>query len=141
VLGRAQVKRLGIEKFFDAVRGVGLRIRFEEDPEQTEKMLARIAENYQPRQANQARPGNRSHLCNSMIDEVLGYLANRKGGLARLNKAVKQARSNHARRTIAIGVNWAQQRNSVGFTALLALPPPADRETLDTCAEEEATAA
>jgi hypothetical protein len=85
--------------------------------------------------------GNRSHLSNSMIDEVLSYLANnKKGGLARLNKAVKQARSNHARRTIAIGVNWAQQRNSVGFTALLALPPP-DREALDSCAEEEATAA
>ena len=141
-LGPAQVKRFGIEKFFDALRGAGLRIKLEEDPEQTAKMLARIAENYNPRQANQARMGNRSHLCNALIDEVLGYLANnKKGGLARLNRAVKQARSNHARRTIAIGVNWAQQRNSVGFTALLALPPPAGRETLDSCADEETNAA
>jgi hypothetical protein len=56
VFGPAQVKRFGIEKFFDALRGAGLRIRLEEDPEQTAKMLARIAENYNPRQANQARP-------------------------------------------------------------------------------------
>jgi hypothetical protein len=39
-------------------------------------------------------------------------------------------------------VNRSQQRfgNVSRITALLALPPP-DRETLDTCAEEEATAA
>jgi hypothetical protein len=55
VLGPSRVKRLGIEKFFDAIRGVGLQIRFEEDPEQTARMLERIAENYLPRQANQAR--------------------------------------------------------------------------------------
>jgi hypothetical protein len=139
-LGPAMVKRFGIDKLFDALAGSGLRLRVEEDPEQTAKMKARIEANYIPRQSNQARPNNHSHMSNALIDEVLGYLANKWGGLARLNKAVKQARSNHARRTIAIGVNWAQQRNSVGFTALLALPPP-DRETLDACAEEEATAA
>jgi hypothetical protein len=110
-LGRSQVKRFGIEKFFDAIRGVGLRIRFEEDPEQTEKMLDRVAKNYPPRQANQARLGNSANLSNKFIDSVLDYLTNKKGGIARLNKAVKQARSNHARRTIAIGVNWAQRRS------------------------------
>jgi hypothetical protein len=98
VFGPAQVKRLGIEKFFDAVRGVGLRIRFEEDPEQTARMLERVAKNYEPRQANHARPGNHSHLSNALIDEVLTCLANRKGGLTVLNDAVKQARSNLARR-------------------------------------------
>jgi hypothetical protein len=98
VLGANQVKRLGVEKFFDAIRAAGLRIRFEEDPEQTAKMLARISENYHPRQANQARPFNHSHLSNKMIDGVLSYLANNKpGGLARLNDAVKEARSNWAR--------------------------------------------
>jgi hypothetical protein len=142
VFGPAQVKRLGPEKMFDALRAAGLKLRLEADPDQLERMRKQIAENCQPRQAKQARMGNRSHLSNSIIDEVLSYLANnRKGGLARLNKAVKQARSNHARRTIAIGVNWAQQRAAVGFTALLALPPPESRETLDSCAEEEATAA
>jgi hypothetical protein len=111
VFGAAQIKRFGIEKFFDALRGAGLRIRLEEDPEQTAKMLARIAQNYPPRQANQARLGNSANLSNKFIDSVLDCLANKKGGIARLNKAVKQARSNHARRTIAIGVNWAQRRS------------------------------
>jgi hypothetical protein len=139
VFGPAKIKRFGVEKFFDALRGAGLRIRLEEDPEQTAKMLARIAENYNPRQANQARMGNRSHLSNGAIDEVLSYLANnKKGGLARLNKAVKQARSNWARNAAALRET---KRNSVDFTALLALPPPAGRETLNSCAEEEATAA
>jgi hypothetical protein len=97
VFGPAQVKRLGIEKFFDAVRGVGLRIRFEEDPEQTARMLERIAENYLPRQSHQARPNNHSRLSNKIIAEVLDCLANRRGGLAMLNEAVKQARSKRER--------------------------------------------
>jgi hypothetical protein len=99
-LGGAQVKRLGIEKFFDALRGAGLRIRLEEDPEQTERMLARIAENYNPRQANQARPNNNNHLRPSeqLIDRVLTHPANNtNGGLALLNGAAKKARSNWAR--------------------------------------------
>jgi hypothetical protein len=109
VFGPAQVKRLGIEKFFDAIRGAGLRIRLEEDPEQTAKMLARIAENYNPRQANQARPFNHSHPSNKMIDVVLQYLANNKqGGLARLNDAVKEARSNWARN--AAKASWEKKR-------------------------------
>ena len=126
-LGRAQIKRFGIEKFFDAIRGVGLRIRFEEDPEQTEKMLDRVAKNYPPRQANQARLGNSANLSNKFIDSVLDCLANKKGGLARLNKAVKQARSNHARRTIAIGVNWTQ-RSSLQHTS--EETPPVSRAHL-----------
>jgi len=90
------------------VRGVGLRIRFEEDPEQTARMLERVAQKYEPRQAQQARPNNRSHLSNKMIDEVLSYLANRKGGLTVLNDAVKQARSNRARR--AAKAFWEKKR-------------------------------
>jgi hypothetical protein len=105
VFGPSEVKRLGPEKMFDALRAAGLRIRVEEDPEQTAKMTCRIAERFNPRQANQARPGNSANLSNKFIDSVLDYLTNKKGGIARLNKAVKQARSNHARRTIAIGVN------------------------------------
>jgi hypothetical protein len=51
VFGPAEVKRLGIEKMFDAIRAAGLRLRLEEDPEQTARMQARIAENFNPRQA------------------------------------------------------------------------------------------
>jgi hypothetical protein len=112
VFGASQVKRLGIEKFFDAIRGVGLRIRFEEDPEQTARMLERVARNYEPRQANQARPNNTSHLSNKTIDEVLNYLASKRGGLARLRDAVKQARSNSARHAAKAG--WAKRQCIAG---------------------------
>jgi hypothetical protein len=136
VFGPSQVKRLGIEKFFDAIRGVGLRIRFEEDPEQLAKMLERVAQNYRPRQANQARMNNRSHLCNGIIDEVLAYLANNKGGLTRLNLAVKEARSNRARR--ASKAFWKKKRqcgpsdfstyadNVLSISKTSALPSPAE---------------
>jgi hypothetical protein len=107
-LGPAQIKRFGIEKFFDAVRGVGLRIRFEEDPEQTARMLERVSQNYEPRRAHQARPGNTSNLNNKTIDDVLNYLANKRGGLARLRGAVKAARSNWARR--ASKAFWEKKR-------------------------------
>src|SRR5258708_5883048 len=46
VFGPSQVKRLGPEKLFDALRGAGLRLKVEEDPEQLEKMRRRIAENF-----------------------------------------------------------------------------------------------
>jgi hypothetical protein len=60
-------------------------------------MRKQIAENCQPRQANQARMGNHSRPSNKMIDDVLSHLANKKGGLTVLNDAVKEARSNWAR--------------------------------------------
>jgi len=111
VFGPAQVKRLGPEKLFDALRCAGLRLRVEIDPEQLAKMEAVIEKKLiEPRQAHQARPNNRSHLSNKIIDEVLGYLANRKGGLTVLNDAVKQARSNLARR--AAKAFWEKKRAS-----------------------------
>jgi len=109
VFGPAQVKRLGPEKLFDALRCAGLRLRVEIDPEQLAKMEAMIEKKLiEPRQAHQARPNNRSHLSNKIIDEVLTYLANRKGGLTVLNGAVKQARSNLARR--AAKAFWEKKR-------------------------------
>ena len=99
--GAAQVKRLGVDKLFDALRAAGLRLRIEEDPEQTAKMKARIEQNFLPRQGTQARPGNRSHLSGKLIDEVLSCLANKKGGLTVLNAAVRQAYSNRAQRAAA----------------------------------------
>jgi hypothetical protein len=95
--GQAQIKRLGSDKLFDAIRAAGLRLRIEEDPEQTAKMKARIEQNFLPRQGNQARMGNRSNLSTKTIDDVLSYLANKKGGLTTLNLAVKRARSNLSR--------------------------------------------
>jgi hypothetical protein len=150
--GPSQVKRLGPEKLFDALRAAGLWIRIEEDPEQAEKMRRRIADNFIPRQSNQARPNNFANLSNKIIDSVLEYLANKKGGLARLNKAVREARSNAARR--ASNAHWTRKRElrgigdfaayreaclgNVSRIGLRALPPPENREA---CAEEEATAA
>jgi hypothetical protein len=106
--GGSQVKRLGIEKLFDALCAAGLRLRIEEDPEQTQKMQARIAANFEPRQANQARQGNDSNMSNEAISRVLNYLVNKRGGLTRLNAAVKEARSNCARHA-AIAL-WKQRR-------------------------------
>ncbi len=56
----------------------GLRLRLEVDPEQQAKMKERIAENYNPRQANQARPNNHAHPSNKMVDTVLNYLAKKQ---------------------------------------------------------------
>jgi hypothetical protein len=100
VFGPSQAKRLGPEKLFDALRAAGLRIRIEEDPEQTAKMAQRISERFNPRQANQARMENGNHFRPSeqLIRRVLKHLANNnRGGLPRLNGAVKEARSNWAR--------------------------------------------
>jgi hypothetical protein len=128
IFGPAQIKRLGIEKMFDAMRAAGLRLRIEEDPEQTAKMRARIAENFNPRQAQQVRPNNDSNMSNATIDKVLSYLANRKGGLARLRAAVKEGRSNCARR--AAKALWEKRREwGTGdfATRLGMLPPPEQR--------------
>jgi hypothetical protein len=70
----------------------------EVDPEQTRRMRSRIAENYLPRQAHQVRPRNNSRMSNKLIDDVLDRLANRKNGLKRLNRAVKQAQQPRAAR-------------------------------------------
>jgi hypothetical protein len=122
IFGPAQIKRLGIEKMFDALRAAGLRLRIEEDPEQTAKMRARIAENYSPRQAQQARPNNDSNMSNATIDKVLSNLANRKGGLTRLRAAVKEARSNMARHGAC--ALWEKRRadGPVDFATYLGNP-------------------
>jgi hypothetical protein len=98
-LGRSQVRRLGIEKLFDGLRAAGLRLRLEDDPAQHGKMVQRIAANYNPRQANQARPGNKNHArpSDELITRVLTHLSNNtRGGMKLLNDAAKKARSNWA---------------------------------------------
>jgi hypothetical protein len=108
IFGPAQVKRLGIEKMFDALRAAGLRIRIEVDPEQTAKMKTRIAQNFNPRQSQQVRQNNDANMSNDAIDRVLNYLVSKRGGLIRLNAAVRRARSTCARRA-AIAL-WKQRR-------------------------------
>jgi hypothetical protein len=135
--GPSRVKRLGPEKLFDAIRAAGLKLRLEADPEQLEKMQKQIAENCRPRQANQARPNNQANIDQRTVDRVLIYLTTKKGGLARLNAAVKEARSNWARHAAKARVF----RKYLTDPRHCALPPPDNRQALDTCAEEEATAA
>lgn len=106
--GLAQVKRLGPEKLFDALRAAGLRLRVEEDPEQAEKMRRRIAENFIPRQANQARMGNHaSPISSQLLSRVFKHLS-RKGGQARMRKMTKAERSAHA--SHAANARWKRVR-------------------------------
>jgi hypothetical protein len=150
VFGPSQVKRLGPEKLFDAIRAAGLRLRLEADPEQLERMRKQIAENCQPRQAKQGRMGNHSRPSNKMIDDVLNYLANKKGGLTVLNDAVKEARSNWARH--AAKALWEKRRacGTGDFAAYLenvsrlsapALRPPEERGSAPSPCGAEANAA
>lgn len=108
--GLLQVKRLGPEKCFDALRGAGLRMRVEIDPQQLEKMLRRIAENYNPRQANQARPGHASSPASTaVLSRVFKPLA-RKGGKKRWHRVSKKDRSAHT--TMMINTRWKKKRRT-----------------------------
>ena len=131
-LGPSMVKRFGVEKLFDCIRGLGLRLKLEEDPDQTTKMKTRIAENYNPRQANQARTNNRNHTRPSeeLIECVLKYLANNThGGLTRLNRAAKQARINWSRQAALRSLRDDQGRFEDRYqNGARALPPPEQRD-------------
>jgi hypothetical protein len=95
VFGMLQVRTLRLEKLFDAMRAAGLRLRLEDDPEQEAKMLIRIAQNYNPRQANQARNGHSSSMASSaVLSRVLRPVA-RLGGKARWRRKSKKAKSDH----------------------------------------------
>ena len=108
VFGMLQVKRLGPEKVFDAIRAAGLRIRVEIDPEQTAKMAIRISENYNPRQANQSRPGHASTpLSTAVLSRVFKPLG-RMGGKKRWERVSKKDRSAHM--TMMINARWKRER-------------------------------
>jgi hypothetical protein len=59
-------------------------------PPNSRECAGQIAEHCLPRQANQARPNNHSHPSERTIDQVLSYLAGRKGGLRRLKQAARK---------------------------------------------------
>ena len=108
VFGMLQVKRLGPEKVFDAIRAAGLRIRIEIDPEQEAKMKERIAQNYNPRQANQARNGHASTpLSTAVLSRVFKPLG-RMGGKKRWERVSKKDRSAHM--TMMINARWKRER-------------------------------
>lgn len=110
VFGMLQVKRLGPEKMFDAIRAAGLRIRIEEDPEQVEKMKRRISENYNPRQANQARNGHAATpLSTAVLSRVFKPLG-RKGGRKRWERVSKQDRSAHTK--MMANARWRKERKA-----------------------------
>lgn len=108
VFGMLQVKRLGPEKMFDAIRAAGLRLRIEVDPEQRAKMELRISENYNPRQANQARRGNHaSPVSTVMLSRCFKHLS-RLGAEGRMRKMTKEERSRHAQH--AANARWKLYR-------------------------------
>lgn len=95
VFGILQVKRLGPEKLFDAIRAAGLRFRIEIDPEQTAKMQARITDNYNPRQANQSRNGHASTTPSSAVLTRVFKAMGRTGGKGRWAGKSAKERSEH----------------------------------------------
>jgi hypothetical protein len=108
VFGPAQVKRLGPEKLFDAIRAASLRLRVEADPEQLEKMRKQMAEKCQPRQANQARAGNHaSPVGTALMSRVFKHMS-RLGNEARSRKMTKVERKESARH--AANARWSRHR-------------------------------
>lgn len=95
VFGLLQVKRLGPEKMFDALCAAGLRLRVEVDPDQEARMRIRIAENYLPRQANQARNGHASTLPSSAVLHRVMQPWRKVGGKKRWADKSKKERSAH----------------------------------------------
>lgn len=111
VFGPAQVKRLGIEKVFDAIRASGKRLVLEDDPEQDAKMRARIAENYIPRQANQARMNNHSSPVGMILTSRVFRHYAKLGGRTSWAKKSKKQKFEHQR--MASMARWSKHRKRV----------------------------
>jgi hypothetical protein len=108
--GPSQVKRLGPEKLFDALRAAGLRLRLEADPEQLEKMRQQIEENCQPRQSNQARPNNQaSPVSAALLSRCFKHLS-RLGTKKRWSRVSKKRRVEHAKMMAMAGVKKRRKR-------------------------------
>jgi len=103
VFGMLQVKRLGPEKMFDALRAAGLRIRLEIDPDQEAKMRNRIANNYNPRQASQSRKGHAASPAGpAVLSRIFKPLA-RMGGKARMAQMSKEEMRQHQKMAALAG--------------------------------------
>lgn len=95
--GMLQVKKLGIEKIFDALRGAGLKISVEVDQDQRAKMLARAAQRFNPMQANQARPRHSSTLPSTPVLNRVMQPWRKIGGKKRWAGKSKKEISEHMR--------------------------------------------
>lgn len=119
VFGPSQAKRLGPEKLFDALRAAGLRIRIEVDPDQEAKMRARISENFNPRQANQARPNNHaSPVGTALASRVFRHFA-KQGGKASMSAKSKVEMRQHQRH--AANSRWCAYRKQKALKERLRL--------------------
>lgn len=95
--GPAQVKRLGPEKLFDALRAAGLKLRIEEDPEQLLRMQKQIAENCQVRVGYNVRTANRaSPVSSALLGRCFKHLS-RLGNKKKWGRMSKEKRSEHGR--------------------------------------------
>jgi len=117
IFGLLQIRRLGPEKMFDALRAAGLRIRLEVDPEQTAKMQARIAQNFIPRQANQARAGNSASKAGpAVLSRILKPFA-KMGGCARMAKMSREEMRAHQKKAAMAGVLKRRKKRKAAIKA------------------------
>jgi hypothetical protein len=104
VFGPSQVKRLGSEKLFDALRAASLKITVTADPQQFEKMRKEMDKHVQPRSGNQARYGNSaSPVSAQLLSRCFKHLS-REGGKKRWAKSSQKERSEHMRMMAMAGV-------------------------------------
>lgn len=117
VFGPSQVKRLGPEKLFDAMRAASLKIRAEPDAEQLAKMQKQMAENCQVRQTNQARMGNHaSPISVHLRDRVYGHFLKEARKKRWVRTSAKQ-RSDHARMMAMARIKKERKRRRVALRA------------------------
>lgn len=110
VFGPSQVKRLGPEKLFDAMRAASIKIRAEPDADQLLKMQKQMTENCQPRQANQARMNNSaSPISRPLMTRVYGHFL-REARKKRWTNTTKKQRSEHARMMAMAGVRKRREQ-------------------------------
>lgn len=108
VFGPSQVKRLGTEKLFDALRAASLKISVEPDPAQLEKMRKQMAEHVQIRHTNQARYNNHSSPAGThMMSRVFKHLS-KLGGKARMSQMSKSELRSHQQ--AASNARWKKHR-------------------------------
>lgn len=110
VFGPSQVKRLGPEKLFDALRAASLRLRVEPDPEQLAKMQKQMLEKCQPRQANQARMGNASSpISKPLQNRVFGHIL-KEARKKRWVGVSKKKRSEHGKMMVMARIRKQRKR-------------------------------
>jgi hypothetical protein len=109
VAGPVQMRRLGPEKFFDAMRAAGLKIIAEDDPEQIERMNRQVAKKLiHPGQLNQARNGNHaSAISTQVLSRAFGHVL-REARKKRWVGKSKTERSEHARKIA--NMRWKRVR-------------------------------